>query len=258
MREVEGEEHHRPHSPARDEHKVSGGDGPRARHAGSRVGRRDARRMGAAGRGRARCSRGGGVGVPLGHRAHAAELLEVLGGEGSYEAQVVGEAAPAGGGAGPHNSNATAGVKTVCCSRTNCLMLAHTMDRCALAVEHPFDCGTMRVHWKLQSVRRTPTTSTATQECPAVSGTKSKRASLGLAASCGTRHDLHQCESRQLATLESHRSSDMYHIKSSAQGTIGRDAVFWFVPNKPAAQRTAEREPVFQFVPQQTGGAVRP
>ena len=51
MREVEGEEHPRPHSPARDEHKVSGGDGPRARHAGPPPGRRDALRMGAAGRG---------------------------------------------------------------------------------------------------------------------------------------------------------------------------------------------------------------
>ena len=50
MREVEEEERHRSRSPARDEHKVSSGDGPRARHACSRAGRRDARRMGAGGR----------------------------------------------------------------------------------------------------------------------------------------------------------------------------------------------------------------
>ena len=64
-------------------------------------------------------------------------------------------------------------------------MLAHTMDRCVLAVKHSFGCGTMRMHWKLQSVRRTPTTSTATQGCPAVSGTKSKRASWSC---CVLRH----------------------------------------------------------------------
>eukprot|EP00966_Prymnesium_polylepis_P220638 5103350-Prymnesium_polylepis.1 len=50
MREVDGEERQGARSPARGEHKVSSGDGPRARHAGSRAGRRDAPRMGAAGR----------------------------------------------------------------------------------------------------------------------------------------------------------------------------------------------------------------
>ena len=48
---MEEEERHRPRSPARDEHKVSSEDGQRARNAGSRSGRRDARRLGAAGRG---------------------------------------------------------------------------------------------------------------------------------------------------------------------------------------------------------------
>eukprot|EP00966_Prymnesium_polylepis_P064762 1502299-Prymnesium_polylepis.1 len=51
MREVDGEEQHRLRSPARDEHKVSSGDGPRTRNAGSRAGWGDAKSMGAAGRG---------------------------------------------------------------------------------------------------------------------------------------------------------------------------------------------------------------
>ena len=110
-------------------------------------------------------------------------------------------------------------------------MLAHTMDRCVLAVEHSFDCGMMRMHWKLQSVRPTPTTSTATQESTAVSGTKSK-CLLVLQCTCGTRHDLHLCEHRQLSTLKSHRPSDVCHIKSAAQRTTERDAVFWFVPQQ--------------------------
>ena len=159
----------------------------------ARAGRRDARRMGAAGRG-AR------------EEAALAYILVIVASSRSSDTATqqnslrcsAGHRTTPGSSArqrqqrlGPHprswthTQNATAGVKTVCCSRTNCLMLAHTMDRCALAVEHPFDCGTMRVHWKLQSVRRTPTTSTATQECPAVSGTKSKRASWSC---CVLRH----------------------------------------------------------------------
>ena len=121
-------------------------------------------------------------------------------------------------------------------------MLAHTMDRCVLAVEHSFGCGTMRMHWKLQSVRPTPTTSTATQESTAVSGTKSK-CLLVLQRTCGTRHDLHLCEHRQLSTLKSHRPSDVCHIKSAAQRTTERDAVFWFVPQQTGgtAHRREER-----------------
>ena len=59
-REVEEEERHRPRSPVRDEHKVSSGDGPRARHVGSRAGQRDSRRLGVAGRGTREPTRQGG------------------------------------------------------------------------------------------------------------------------------------------------------------------------------------------------------
>ena len=47
--DLEEEERHRPRSPAGDGHDVSSKDGPRARHAGSRTGQRDSRRLGAAG-----------------------------------------------------------------------------------------------------------------------------------------------------------------------------------------------------------------
>ena len=205
---------------------------------------RGAARCATDGRGRARCSRGGGVGVHLGHRGivaeqrhgHTAQLLEVLGGEASDEARVVGEAAPAAAWAASAELDSHSKRNGRC---ENCLpnsllqqrMLAHTMDRCVLAVEHSFGCGTMRMHWKLQSVRPTPTTSTATQESTAVSGTKSK-CLLVLQRTCGTRHDLHLCEHRQLSTLKSHRPSDVCHIKSAAQRTTERDAVFWFVPQQ--------------------------
>jgi hypothetical protein len=59
-REVEEEERHRLRSPVRDEHKVSSGDGLRARHVGSRAGRRDAPRMGADGRSAREPTRRGG------------------------------------------------------------------------------------------------------------------------------------------------------------------------------------------------------
>ena len=64
-----------------------------------------------------------------------------------------------------------------------------------------------------------------------MSGTKSK-CLLVLQRTCGTRHDLHLCEHRQLSTLKSHRPSDVCHIKSAAQRTTERDAVFWFVPQQ--------------------------
>ena len=71
-----------------------------ARHAGSRAGRRDARRMGAAGCGaRAEAALAYLLVIVASSRSCASatqqNFLEVLGGEGSYEAQVVGEAAPA-------------------------------------------------------------------------------------------------------------------------------------------------------------------
>ena len=87
-------------------------------------------------------------------RPHSTQLLEVLGGEASDEARVVGEAAPAAAWAASAKLDSHSKRNGRC---ENCLpnsllqqrMLAHTMDRCVLAVEHSFGCGTMRMHWKL-------------------------------------------------------------------------------------------------------------
>ena len=57
---MEEEERQSSHSPARDEHKVSSRDGPRARNAGSRSVRGGAQRMGAAARGACEPTRRGG------------------------------------------------------------------------------------------------------------------------------------------------------------------------------------------------------
>ena len=50
--------------------------------------------------------------------------------------------------------------------------------------------------------------------------------------SCGTRCDLRHSEGRRLSTVDSHRFSDLDRIKSAAQRTTGRDAVFRFVPQQ--------------------------
>ena len=43
--------------------------------------------------------------------------------------------------------------------------------------------------------------------------------------SCSARRDLHHCEGRLHSIVESHRFSELYHIKSAAQHTTERDAV---------------------------------